>query len=164
MRNIKYKLLLHIIPTLVLTVACSGTPGKQSANDSSYSATSVFGGDMYYEYAIKTIGEKTNFNSFMKLYLSSKGNVRMEMSRPIPTADGKGKLANLIVIGNSDKPNETITIDDDKKTYTINHIDSDSIKSPLKMQSVATKIGEEKLIGYNSVHARIVSNNSLGSF
>ncbi len=159
-----YKPLLHIIPAIVLIVSCSGTPSHQEANDSSYSSTSGIGGDMYYEYAIKSTGKKTNFNSYMKLYLSSKGNVRMEIGRPIPTADGKGRLADLVVIGNSDKPNETITIDDDKKTYTINHIDADSINNPLKTQSVATKIGEEKLLGYNSVHARIISNKSLGSF
>ena len=164
MRNMPYKPLLHIIPALVMIAVCSGTPGHQEANDSSYASSSGVGSDMYYEYAIKSTGRKTNFNSYMKLYLSSKGNVRMEMGRPVPGADGKGLLANLVVIGNSDKPNETITIDDDKKTYTINHIDADSINNPLKKESVATKIGEEKLLGYNSVHARVISNSSLGSF
>ena len=158
------KAFLNIAPALVLILSCSGTPGHNGTSDSLDATTFSTGSDMYYEYAIKSTGEKTNFNSYMKLYLSSKGNVRMEMSRPIPTADGKGLLANLIVIGSSDKPNETITIDDDKKTYTINHIDADSIKNPLKTQSVATKIGEEKLLGYNCVHARVISNNSLGSF
>lgn len=164
MKNIPYNPLLHIIPALVLAVACSGTPGHHGTTDSMDATSFSTGSDMYYEYRITSIGEKINMNSSMKLYLSSKGNVRMEMSRPVAGADGKGLLANLVVIGSSDKPNETITIDDDKKTYTINHIDADSIKNPFKTQSVATKIGEEKLLGYNCVHARVISNNSLGSF
>ena len=165
MKNIPHNPLLHIIPALVLIVACSAKQRNNEATDSSNAATSSTGGnDMYYEYAIKSTGEKTDLNSYMKLYLSSKGNVRMEMGRPIPTAGGKTLLSNIVVIGSSDKPNETISIDDDKKTYTINHIDADSIKNPLKTQSVATKIGGEKLLGYNCVHARVISNNSLGSF
>jgi hypothetical protein len=118
---------------------------------------------MYYEYRITSLGEKSNRVSTIKLYLSSAGNARTEMDIPLAATNGKA-VSPVVTIGNPDKPNESISIDEDKKTYTVNHINIDSIQYPGKIQSVVTKIGEEKLLGYNCVHARVISNKSLGSF
>ena len=142
--------------------ACSGATGNDSKNDSSASSA---GGDMYYEYTITSKGKDININGYTKLYLSSSGDARSEMDMSNSAMKTKPSSP-IVLIGHSDKPTESILIDDEKKTYTINHFSPDSlgINMSEKIQSTVTKIGTEKILGFNSVHARIISNRSIGSF
>ena len=59
---------------------------------------------------------------------------------------------------------ESISIDNEKKTYTVNHINPADLNTGEKMQSTVTKVGEEKILGFNCVHARIISKKTLGNF
>ncbi len=143
-----------------ILMACANSSAKNEYKDGVSLAT---GSDMYYEYAITSTGKNINLKGYTKMYVSSKGDARVEMKMLNSAVQGKISSP-MVIIGSINKPNESISIDDDKKTYTINHIDRDSLKSPEKMQSVVTKMGEEKLLGFNCVHARIISNKRLGSF
>jgi hypothetical protein len=68
-----------------------------------------------------------------------------------------------VIIGHSDKPDESIILDDAAKTYTINHINQNDLNTGEKIQSAVTKIGEEKMLGFNCVHAMIINKKSIGS-
>ncbi|MFS8083794.1 MAG: DUF4412 domain-containing protein, partial [Ginsengibacter sp.] len=71
----------------------------------------------------------------------------------------------MILIGKGDKPTESISIDDSAKSYTINQIDTGKIgNSEMKINSTATKIGNETIMGFNCVHARVIANKSMGKF
>ena len=50
-----------------------------------------------------------------------------------------------------------------QKSYTINHINRDDLNTGQKIQSAVTKIGEEKILDFNCVHARIISTKTIGS-
>src|SRR4029077_1290389 len=103
--------------------ACSGATGNGSKNDPS---TSGPGSDMYYEYTITSKGKNININGYTNLYLSSAGDARSEMDMSNSAQKIKPSPP-IVLIGHSDKPTESILIDDDKKTYTINHFSPDSL-------------------------------------
>ncbi|MBS1975703.1 MAG: DUF4412 domain-containing protein, partial [Bacteroidetes bacterium] len=141
---------------------CTGATSGNSNLADKGTLLSVFGdGDMYYEYKLTTTGNIQLISS-TKMYVSSSGKIRVETSMAKNTAGDKP--LSFVLIGSSDKPNESILIDDENKTYTVNHFNRDSVASLEKVQSVATKIGEDKILGYNCVHARVISNKNLGGF
>ncbi|HMG67987.1 MAG TPA: DUF4412 domain-containing protein [Chitinophagaceae bacterium] len=149
----------------LLLLACSGpTANKPAASDAGNSAgASGTGKDMYYEYTSTSGGKDLSIKTDMKMYVSSSGGMRVEMDMENSAMQGKGP-GTMVIIGHSDKPNESISIDDAAKTYTINHFNDNDFNTGQKIKSTASKIGEEKILGFNSVHARIISNKSIGSF
>jgi hypothetical protein len=162
----KLKLFLLILLPTVLLVSCSNGnagDGTKSASADGATAGASTGSDMYYEYTSRSNGATHQSTSTMKLYVSDGGGVRMEIFVADPTGKRPATTPMMVLIADKSKPNQSITIDDDAKAYTINNIDSVG-DNPEKAQSTATKIGEEKLLDYNCVHARVISQKSLGSF
>ena len=150
--------------SVCLLVACSGNSSSTN-NNRSASADPVSGSsgkDMYYEYTLTTTGKDIAINGNTKLYISSKGDMRSEMNMTSSLVKNKTS-APIVTIGHSDKPDESIIIDDDAKTFTINHIDQNGFNTGEKIQSTVSKIGEEKIMGFNCVHARVVSKKSIGT-
>ena len=150
--------------SVCLLVACSGNSSstKNSGSTSADPVSGSSGKDMYYEYTLTTTGKDITMNGVTKLYISSKGDMRSEMNMSSPLNKNKPSAA-IVTIGHSDKPDESILIDDDAKTYTINHIDRNDFNTGETVQSTVTKVGEEKIMGFNCVHARIISKKSMGS-
>lgn len=153
------KPLLYII-LVALASACTGAAGSDKAEKSGISTAAGSGSDMYYEYRLTTAGE-VQMNGSIKMYLSSSGKARVENSMAKNVAGDKP--VTFVILGSSDKPDQSIVLDDEAKTYSINHIDRDSLGVAEKMQSSATKIGEEKILGFHCVHARIVSTRGVGN-
>lgn len=151
------------LSALVL-MGCSGTSGDKTStsNNSDASGSSGSGKDMYYEYTSTAGSKDMTIKTGTKMYVSSNGSMRVEMD--IENSAMKGKSSGTIVtIAHSDKPDESISIDDSAKTYSINHFNDKDFNTGEKITSTATKVGEEKILGFNSVHARIISNKSIGS-
>ena len=119
------------------------------------------GGDMYYEYTSHTTSPAMNINGSSKLFLAADGKMRKETQMVNPAKPDKS--APIVVIGNADKPMESIVIDDDAKTWSTNHLDSaDLDNKAIHMTSAVTKLANEKLLGFDCVHVRIISNKDIG--
>ena len=167
-----HKLLL-VLPILLLAASCTNNNAAPNANAASAGAnaastdattaspTSATGDDMYYEYTMASAGKSFNTTGYSKLYVSASGKLRHEMDMSNPAVR---KTPPIVSIGSVDKPYQSIFIDDSAKTYSINTIDTSTIagNDPFKMVSTVTKVGEDKIMGFNSVHARIISTKSMG--
>jgi hypothetical protein len=162
-----HKLLL-VLPILFIAAACSnnnaapnGSGGASPGSASADVATSGSGDDMYYEYKITSAGKGISMNGYQKLYVSSDGGLRSEMDMSNPAAI---KSAPIVSLGNKDKPNQSIMIDDSARTYTVNTIDTSAASSndPLKLSSTVTRLEEEKVLGFNCKHVRVISTRSMG--
>lgn len=146
----------------LLFVGCSGGAGKNTSDNSTAAASDGGSGDdMYYEYTSHTVGSGITLNSSNKIFLSSGGKVRKEMM--MSNSAKPDKSSPIVTIGSVEKPGESIFIDDDKKTYSVNH-PGDSLGAGgtgIKTTSTVSKAGEEKILGFNCVHARIISTKDL---
>ncbi|HEY5408087.1 MAG TPA: DUF4412 domain-containing protein [Ginsengibacter sp.] len=160
------KLFSLVIILACLLLGCSGNNATNSDKDStsvSNSSAAASGNDYYYELTTNTSGKNLSITGITKMFVSAKGDMRMEMQIH-NSANGDKASAPIILIAHADKPGESIGIDDSAKTYTVNHFDSADLNTGFKTQSTASKIGEEKILGFNCVHARIISNKKMGSF
>ena len=160
------KTIASVIFSAAILLACNSnnsTKGSVAGATVNSSASTNSGDDMYYELTSTSSGKDMVINTTTKMYVSSKGDMRTEMNM-INSASANKNAAPMILIGHADKPNESISIDDEKKTYTINHINPADLNTGEKIQSTAAKIGEEKISGFNCVHAKIISKKTMGSF
>jgi Domain of unknown function (DUF4412) len=158
------KLLSLLLLCTIAGGSCSNNNAAVGANGTSSSATTEggSGADMYYEYTMTTVGSHMNMGGSIKLYVSAGGKVRSEMDWNNPAAK-MSKSGPIVFIASMEKPDQSISIDDSAKTYTVNTIDTaDFGKDPFKMVSTASKIGDEKILGYNSVHGRVITTKSMG--
>lgn len=158
-------LFLFILPSVFL-FSCSGNTTKNESKGSpalSASTTAGSGNDMYYETTTTSSGKNVAINGTTKMFVSSKGDMRAEMNMFNAASPNKNVLP-IVLIAHADKPNEGIAIDAEKKTYTINQISPNDLNTEEKIQSIVTKVGEEKILGFNCVHARIISKKTMGSF
>ncbi len=122
------------------------------------------GNDMFYEYKLTSSGKDISIQSNTKIYISSKGDMRVEMNVMNSAIPGQNS-GPIVIIGHSDKPNESISIDDSAKTYTINQFSDSDFNTGEKMKTISvSKVGEEKILEYNSVHARVITEKSIGNF
>lgn len=164
MKHLKF-LSLIILPTIFL-FACSGNTTSNAGKDSSNISTaapSSSGDDMYYELTTTSTGKDMSVNGVTKMFVSSKGGMRSEMNM-VNSFKGNKSSVPIIVIAHSNKPDESIIIDDSAKTYSINHINRDDLATKEKMESTVAKVGEDKILGFNCVHAKIISKKSIGNF
>lgn len=144
-----------------MLMACSGTAGDKSSSSTSNDpgGSSGSGKDLYFEYKLTTTGSSDSRGSFangiIKYYISSKGDMRTEGDWTI-TYQGKQNPVQIVAIGHADKPDESIDLDDSAKTYTVTHFNPEDFKTGVKTQSSVSKIGEEKIMGFNCVHAQII--------
>jgi hypothetical protein len=148
-----------LMPAACSDVAGGSSPSGQSAPGSIAGS----GDDMYYEYSITSTGKDISMTGYTKLYVSSGGGLRSEMDLINPAAR---KTAPIVTIGNKDKPNQSIMIDDSAKTWSLNLIDT-MMSTPsnglFKISSTVTKVGEEKIMGFTCIHARVISTRSMGA-
>jgi Domain of unknown function (DUF4412) len=162
------KLLSIVILPIAFLLACTGNATTNKAKDSSgvsATATSGSGDGMYYEINTNTTSsakDNISIHNVTKFYVSAKGDSRKEININ-STYGGKTNSSQVIAIGHIDKPDESILIDDETKTYTVNHIDRSDQNPAEKIQSTVTKIGNEKILGYNCVHAQIMSTKTISS-
>jgi Domain of unknown function (DUF4412) len=155
-----------VILSAVILIACnSNHPTNAPATDgtNNTSASHGSGDDMYYELTTTSTGKEMSINGVTKMFVSSKGDMRSEMNM-VSSFKGNKSSVPIIAIAHSNKPDESIIIDDSAKTYTMNHINSDDLDTKEKMESTVTKVGEEKILGFNCVHAKIISKKSIGNF
>ena len=159
------KTITYLMFSTCMLFSCNNngsTNGSTSAGNSSGASGS--GNDYYYESTLTMTGKDLNMNELMKMYVSAKGDMRTEADIK-SSLNGNKATAPMILIGKADKPTESISIDDSAKSYTINQIDTGKIgNSDMKINSTATKIGNETIMGFNCVHARVISNKSMGKF
>lgn len=163
-----HKLLL-VLPILFLAAACTNNNAAPNANaagatspgPSSADAVSGSGNDMYYEYTITSITRGTRTNGYEKLYVAAGGDLRNESDMSSPAA---GRPAPIVSIGNKDKPYQSIEIDDTEKIYIVTTLDTSSSPSinGMKISSTVTKLAAEKVLGFNSLHARVISTRTMG--
>lgn len=148
-------------PALLL-LACSGAASDKATSTTGSSdpgGASSTGKDMYYEYTSTAGSNKMTIKTDTKMYVSSSGDTRVEMTMENSAMRGKGPVT-IVTIGHSSKPNESISIDDSAKTYSVNHFNDSDLTTGEKIKSSATKIGEDNILGFSSVHARIISDKS----
>ena len=159
-------IIVSIILSAAMLIACNGNNSTNAstadaANNSSASTGS--GDDYYYELTTSSSGKSMAINEVTKMYVSAKGDMRSEM-QVHNSMDKNKESAPIIMIAHADKPGESIEIDDSAKTYTINQRDTGNIDTGEKISSTATKIGDEKIMGFNCVHARVIAKKTMGSF
>lgn len=163
---------LAYLPVLAMATAClficcnntAGSTGNTGDAGSSAGAVTGSGGDLYFEETVTGGGSGMAMNGMMKMFFSSGGKMRVEMNFGINRPGGKS--GPIVSIGDLRKMNESITIDDSLRTYTVNHIDTGAIFSGTGMKSESTvrKVGDESILGFHCVHAQVISNKSMGSF
>jgi len=145
---------------------CFGSSSSNAVKKGSKVATapgSHSGDDMYYELTSVSTGKNVNMKMVTEMYVSSKGDMRVEMHTNMSFKGHKSPIP-MVLIGHANKPDESIIIDDSSKSYIIHHIDTADLNTGIKTESTVTKVGEEKVLGYDCVHAKIVSNKKIGSF
>ena len=145
----------------IVMISCSNVSGSGPGSAASGAVAST-GSDMYYEYVSHTVGSGMTINGVSKIFLSADGKMRKEMQMNNPAKPDKSSP--IVVIGSADKPRESIYIDDDAKTWSVNHLDSaDLDNKAIHMTSTVNKLGNEKLLGFDCVHVRIISNKEIGT-
>jgi hypothetical protein len=147
--------------SFMLLLACAGIFAFKNVNDSVSGDAKHPGKDMYYEFSLSSTGKNTSTGT-TKLYISANGEMRVEKNITITIA-GKSRTTNTVILGHADKPGESIWIDEDKKTYSVNHFTNGDLDMGDKVQSTVTKMGVDKIMGFASVHARIISTMNLGA-
>ncbi|MEP7252952.1 MAG: DUF4412 domain-containing protein [Ginsengibacter sp.] len=158
------KTIASIILSAGLLFSCNNNASSDRlANAATVPGTYGSGDDYYYELTTNSSGKNISINEVTKMFVSSKGDMRSEMEIH-NSASGNKASAPIIIIAHADKPGDSFDIDDSAKTYSVNHVDSGDVSSGEKIQSTATKIGDEKIMGFNCVHARIISKKTMGSF
>jgi len=100
-----------------------------------------------------------SINGIRKLFISSAGDFRTEMDMTM-NFNGHQTTNNMISIGHADKPEESIILDDEAKTYSVLNVNKLNLNNGTKTQSTVTKIGEENIMGFQSVHARIFNTTT----
>jgi hypothetical protein len=163
MRHFNFFLILF---SACLLFPCSGSSASVTVKDSSSNVTPVASGsgdDMYYELTSVSTGKNINMKMVTSMYVSSKGDMRVEMHTDMSFKGHKSPIP-MVLIGHANKPDESIIIDDSAKTYIVHHIDTADLSAGIKTESTVTKVGEEKVFGYDCVHAKVISNKKIGSF
>jgi len=149
-----------------LLFSCSGSSASNAVKDSSMvvsGSSSGSGDDMLYELTTLSTGKNMNMKMVMTMYVSSKGDMRVEMHSDIDFKGHKSPIP-MVLIGHSNKPDESIIIDDSAKTYIVHHIDTADMNAGINTESTVTKVGEEKVFGYDCIHAKVISDKKIGSF
>jgi len=166
----RFSYLCFLLLPAGLLSACNnsaGSPADAAAPSPSTGVTGS-GSDLYYQYDLNGGSRLMKMDGSMKMYLAANGKVRMEMHMGMDV-DANGKQLKerlpIILLGNSDNPTETIDLDDSAKTLTRNHVDTAALASSgMKIQSTVTKAGEDNILGFHCVHAKIISSHSIGAF
>ena len=160
----RYFLLIAFPACLIFSYLGSNASGA-SKDSSSNITTSVSGSgdDMYYEMTSLSTGKNINVKMVITMYVSSKGDMRVEMHSDMSFKGHKSPIP-MVLIGHANKPDESIIIDDSAKTYTVHHIDTADLNAGMNTQSTVSKVGEDKVLGFDCVHAKVISSKKMGNF
>ena len=120
------------------------------------------GSGIYYEYTIESnTKERGNVKSTSKMYATNNGEARSEMNLAAMMGAKNGTA--LIVIARMSQPHYSLILDDEKKAYSLNVIDT-SLINGIHQKYEVTKLGTETVNGYNCTHAKLVSTSGSGMF
>ncbi len=137
----------------------SSKTGSTSASGENTVVTSGSGDDTYIEMTNNTVGKQMQIQGLTKMYLAASGKVRHEMALTV-----NGKLSSpIIAIGDISNPYESTELDDSAKTYTVDQIDTSNYKDDGHKKFTVNKIGDEKIIGFNCVHAQIIATTTYNN-
>ncbi len=124
--------------------------------------TASGGSGIYYEYTIESnTKERGNVKSTSKMYLTNNGEGRSEMN--LAAMMGAKNGTPLMVIARMNQPHYSAIIDDEKKAYSLNVIDT-SLINGIHGKYEVTKLGNETINGYNCTHVKVVSTTGSGMF
>jgi hypothetical protein len=120
------------------------------------------GNGFHYQY-ITTLTSKQRgaVSDTSNLYFNENGEGRSEMNLPAMMGV-KGRNA-LVVIAHTDQRRYSLVLDASEKSYTLNVLDS-SILNLAGGKYQVTKIGNENVLGYDCVHAKLLSTIGAGIF
>lgn len=139
-----------------LGILASG--GGVSSADSAatiQSFTTANGGTgFYYETTNTVVTEKGTAKSVNKTWFTTSGEGRVEMN--LAAMMGVNGAKPMVGISRISKPNYSMILDDEDKTYSLNIIDTALINSGNKY--TVTKIGSETVGGFPCVHAKLTSS------
>lgn len=159
----KYFNLFFVVFFSCLLPSCAGNASANNPNTGEKDAGATpagTGSGYYYEMTTHTQNTRTAVTMLLKMFLSPDGKVRTEMTTTgIP---GKKENTPLVLIGAASNTSQSTIIDDAEKTYSIHHIDPNDLRPDNQLKSSAVKLGDEKIGGYNCVHARIIAIRNMG--
>ncbi len=115
-------------------------------------------GFMYKEITTVTSKNGTNKDTSTR-YFTGAGYGRNEMRMNLPGAMSD----EIITIGQATQPRYSISLDPVAKTYALNVIDTSLINSDMDTYTVS-KVGNEKVGGYNSIHSKVTSSMNTKYF
>ncbi|MGH2566041.1 MAG: DUF4412 domain-containing protein, partial [Ginsengibacter sp.] len=139
---------------LGILVGGGGVSAADSAAAIQSFKTANGGAGFYYETTNTVVTEKGTAKSINKTWLTTSGEGRVEMN--LVAMMGVSGGSPMIGISRAAKPNYSIILDDEDKTYSLSIIDTSLINSGSKY--MVTKIGNETVGGYPCVHARLTSS------
>ncbi|WP_374948127.1 DUF4412 domain-containing protein [Mucilaginibacter sp.] len=143
----------------------AGGPGKGTADFDKIikSFMSARGGaGFWYQYVTtlesKEMGKRIDSSNS---WFTNGGEARSEMS--FPGVAGKSKAEKMILLARADQRLVSLALDENKKTYALNTIDSALVSAGISRYQV-TKTGIESVGGYKSIHAKLLSSTEMGAF
>jgi predicted small secreted protein len=154
------KKILNIIGLLacgaMVLTSCNNSNASGNSN-SGGSSVSGSGSDTYLEMTNDTKSAQINLHIIFKAYISHGGKARMEMYQIV---NDKPSLE-TVGLSSVDNPGQSTIIDETDKTYSINHLDTTS-ETAAHTKYTATKIGDEKIMDFDCVHARVIATQNYG--
>lgn len=146
-------------------VSCSNSSNSEGHTESQEASNTErsSGEDVTLVYQVQYKGEEglTSAGS-IKIYFSD-GAVRSEMDMHI-----MGQSMKMTMLGNASTPNETLILNDEKKTYSKMNIpgmaDNEMVKKMQDMQKDSLiVVGEEQINGYACTQVNIVTSTEIPS-
>jgi len=134
----------------------TGGGGISSADSAAaiQSFSSANGGAGYYYETTNTVTtQKGTVKSISKTWFTLSGEARVEIN--LAAMMGLSGAKPMVGISRISKPNYSLILDDDDKTYSLNIIDTALINSGDKY--AVAKIGNETIGGYSCVHLKLTS-------
>lgn len=142
---------------LGILVGGSGVSAADSAAAIKSFSTANGGAGFYYETTNTAVTERGTAKSVNKTWFTTSGEGRVEMN--LAAMMGVSGGSPMIGISHAIKPNYSIILDDEDKTYSLSIIDTSLINSDKKY--IVTKVGNETVGGYPCVHARLTSSGRI---
>ena len=124
-------------------------------------AETAAGGDMFYDLLQTSKSDRPGQSPgdlHTRMFLSSKGEARVERDG---FAIAGHQQPGMLLIGSAAKPDESISIDAETRTYTINHFTAADMKGVGDMTSTVTAGGEETILGFHCVHVRVITRRNF---
>ncbi|MDP4245066.1 MAG: DUF4412 domain-containing protein [Bacteroidota bacterium] len=138
--------------------------GGVSASDSAAAIksfmTATGGSGLFYQYVTTaTAKARGTSRDTSSSWMTVNGNGRKESRINLPAAMG-GKM---IVIGHASQPQYSMMLDADKRTYSLNVIDTSLINAGGETYQVS-RVGNETVQGFSCTHSRLTTTHGSGLF